>query len=160
MGREVRMVPEKWEHPKNVAGKFNPLFGQGYGAAGEEWDSEKKDWGAGIFPDYACAESKLTTFEEWSGPRPDKADYMPEFGEEAAWFMMYEDTTEGTPISPAFKTPEELAHWLADNGASSFGSSTASYEAWLNIAKGGYAMSMVVSNGVAQDGVSFSVQNK
>ena len=48
---------------------------------------------------------------------------------------MYEDTSEGTPISPAFETPEELATWLAENKASSFADFTASYDAWLNIIK-------------------------
>lgn len=45
--------------------------------------------------------------------------------------MMYENTTEGTPISPAFFSAEELAHWLEDNGASWFGDQLASYAAWL-----------------------------
>lgn len=45
--------------------------------------------------------------------------------------MIYETCSEGSPISPAFETPEELARWLTDN---SFGSMTATYEQWL----GGY----------------------
>jgi len=49
--------------------------------------------------------------------------------------MMYETCTEGTPISPAFATPEELARWLADNEASAFGGMTASYEGWLRTIK-------------------------
>ena len=69
--------------------------------------------------------------------------------------MMYEDTSEGTPISPAFQTPEELAHWLADTNASAFGNDGASYEAWLRIARGGWAPSMVfTTDGGLQSGVS------
>lgn len=67
--------------------------------------------------------------------------------------MMYEDTSEGTPISPAFKTPEELARWLADNNASAFGDGTASYEAWLRVCRGGFAPSMVISSAGIQSGV-------
>jgi hypothetical protein len=57
--------------------------------------------------------------------------------------MMYETTSEGTPISPAFATPEELAHWLDDNDASSFAGMTASYEAWLATIKRGSAPSAI-----------------
>jgi hypothetical protein len=67
--------------------------------------------------------------------------------------MMYEDTTEGTPISPAFKTPEELAQWLVDNKASAFGRSLGTYEGWLRVARGGFAPSMVVIEGVTTTGV-------
>lgn len=70
--------------------------------------------------------------------------------------MMYENTSEGTPISPAFETPEELAHWLADNGASAFGSETASYESWLRICRGGFAPGMIITQHA--DGIE-TIQN-
>lgn len=83
------------------------------------------------------------TYEWWAGRRPTmpvKKDYMPDFPEgTATHYMMYEDTSEGTPISPAFATPEELARWLADNEASAFAGETASYEAWLSTIKRGFA---------------------
>ena len=41
--------------------------------------------------------------------------------EERTHYQMYETCTEGTPISPVMETPENLARWLADNGASAFG---------------------------------------
>lgn len=46
-------------------------------------------------------------------------------------WQMWETTSEGSPISPVMESPEQLAHWLADNHASSFGSSDATYEQWL-----------------------------
>lgn len=64
---------------------------------------------------------------------------------ECTHYMMYEDCSEGTPISPAFKTPEELARWLADNGASAFADMTATYEQWLQTCKIGSAPSAVFS---------------
>jgi len=67
--------------------------------------------------------------------------------------MMYEDTSEGTPISPAFATPEELARWLVDNNASAFGDSTGSYEVWLRVARGGWAPSMVATAAGLTSGV-------
>jgi len=54
---------------------------------------------------------------------------------------MWETTSEGSPISPVFGTPEALAHWLADNGASSFGSQEATYEEWLKMIGVGWAPS-------------------
>jgi hypothetical protein len=59
-------------------------------------------------------------------------------------FQMWETTSDGSPISPVFETPEELAKWLADTGTSSFGYKTESYETWLKFIKGpGWAPSMM-----------------
>jgi hypothetical protein len=150
MGREVRRVPANWQHPTNgfyASGevRFKALFdGADFESAARDWDVESAKWARGEFPDYAGPESRAMTYVEWNGERPDPADYMPVWSDaERTHLMMYETTSEGTPISPAFATPEELARWLADNGASAFGSSTASYEAWLKVAQGGFAPSAV-----------------
>jgi hypothetical protein len=147
MGREVRRVPADWQHPKNERSHYRALFdGAEYAERAREWDEESAKWARGEFPDYASEESRKLTYEEWNGARPDAADYMPCWpAEYATHYMMYETTSEGTPISPAFATPEELARWLADNNASAFGDSTASYESWLRVARGGYAPSAVYS---------------
>lgn len=160
MGREVRRVPAGWQHPKRVVQGFNgpvecykPLFpGERYQPAVDSWDEECAKWKAGWRPDYG-PDTRAMTFEEWEGERPDRDDYMPSWpAEERTHLMMYEDTSEGTPISPAFATPEELARWLADNGASWFGDSTGTYEGWLRIARGGWAPSMVVIGGEVLSG--------
>ena len=133
MGREVRRVPANWQHPKDeLTGRYKPLYsGECYAQSAAE------------FMEKANAEG-LQEAIDWHGQAPDKNDYMPDWPEsERTHYMMYEDTSEGTPISPAFATPEELARWLADTGASAFGDSTASYEAWLRVANGGYAPSVV-----------------
>jgi len=62
-------------------------------------------------------------------------------------WQMWENTSEGSPISPVCKSREELAHWLADNKASAFGHSTATYGQWLAMIKQGSAVSMVVTEG-------------
>lgn len=70
------------------------------------------------------------------------------------WYQMWETTSEGSPISPPFETAEELAHWLVDNNASSFGSMTATYESWLGMIQGGgYAPSAIISDGRLMSGV-------
>jgi hypothetical protein len=99
----------------------------------------------------------LTT--KHAAERPDPDDYMPEFpaGTATGW-CMYETTSEGTPISPVFETPEELARWLADTGASAFGGMTATYEEWLGMAQAGWAPSGVSTSSGLHSGVEFVAQ--
>ncbi len=153
MGREVRRVPATWVHPGGEDPV--PLFnGIGFSEKVRMWDEGKAKWDEGLTWDYfrktwapqTDAESKCASFEEWDGPRPKPEDYMPEWPEsERTHYQMYENVSEGTPISPVCATPEELAHWLADNNASASGHLTASYEQWLHTIQRGYAPSMVVS---------------
>jgi hypothetical protein len=76
-------------------------------------------------------------------------------------WQMWETCSEGSPISPVFTTPEELAHWLADNKASAFGDMTATYEEWLGMIGAGYsAGSMVIDCGVMKSGVAAMAEHK
>jgi hypothetical protein len=160
MGREVRKVPADWQHPKIT--KFNylkgcdeeryqPMFDQPFAPAMREWYAAWEAWERGERPE---GSEDCANYWDWSGDPPDPAYYRPDWPEESrTHLMMYEDTSEGTPISPAFATPEELARWLADTGASSFGSMTASYESWLRVCQGGFAPSMVLVGGELKSGV-------
>lgn len=153
MGREVRRVPANWQHPKDEHGNYLALFdGKDYARRVRDWDEGAAKWEEGLRDDFKGGWRAMDGTEEgktylaWAGSRPYSQDYMPQWTEaEATHYMMYEDTSEGTPISPAFATPEELARWLADNGASAFGDQTASYEGWLRVARGGFAVSAVYS---------------
>lgn len=132
MGREVRMVPPGWKHPKDDRGRYEPLL-YGYKKDIEEFKKRIKSHG-------------LEEALDYFGGGPIEYNYMlsdvPE--EQCTMLMMYETCSEGTPISPAFDTPEELARWLADNKASAFGSMTATYEQWLATCKRGWAMSAMM----------------
>lgn len=153
MGRQVRRVPKDWQHPKNELGHYIPLH-DGFNKDLREWDEGAAKWAEGLMRDYDSAfdgsgwEPKGDcnySYEEWAGKRPVQSEYMPDWpAEQRTHLMMYEDTSEGTPISPAFETPEELARWLTDNRASAFGSMKASYESWLATARGGWAPSAVM----------------
>jgi hypothetical protein len=146
MGREVRRVPADWQHPTDpYTGRHKPMFpGEQYQPAVDDWDEGLAKWKRGEFPEYADADDRAMAYEQWSGQRPHRDDYMPNWpAEQRTHLMMYEDTSEGTPISPAFATPEELARWLTDNKASWFGGSPASYEAWLETARGGWMPDLV-----------------
>ena len=70
------------------------------------------------------------------------------------WFQVWETTSEGSPISPAFEKPEELARWLADNNASAFGSQGATYDQWLKFIGVGWAPSAASCGGALQSGVA------
>lgn len=171
MGREVRMVPPGWEHPKypadyyesHLRGRYIPLHKSGFAEADSEWSEGYEKWQEGFVRDYGGENRwRQRTAEEgptytlWSGARPSPDEYMPQWSkDEATMYVMYEDTSEGTPISPAFSTPEGLARWLADNGASAFGDMTASYEQWLMTCNGAFAPSMVIEGGRIMSGVEF-----
>lgn len=85
--------------------------------------------------------------------------YMPNWDDdEKTHIMMYEDTSEGTPISPKFEKQdvEGLARWLANNNTSAHGVSTASYEQWLGMIKsGGQAPCTIISNEGVMSGVEY-----
>jgi hypothetical protein len=155
MSREVRRVPPGWKHPRNAHGNYIPLYEGPFSQRAKEWDEEAAMWAKGKRRGYGDDEwvdiedeYKGLLFEDWDGPRPEKQDYMPEWDEgECTHFMMYETCTEGTPISPAFPTPEELARWLVDNNASAFARQTATYEQWLRVCRGGYAPSAMLIPG-------------
>ncbi len=133
MGREARRVPFDWEHPRcTVDDGYVPLHGNTY---------EQELVSRVEYPD------------GWDSD-PDPADHMPAWSDgEAAGWQMYEDTTEGTPISPVMKSPEDLARWLADNGASAFADMTATYEQWLATIQRGSAPSMVMDASGMHSGV-------
>lgn len=158
MGREVRRVPDDWVHPKRKSDdtRFQPMHERSYSQASADWKAGLAKWESGEEPleasrlKYGCKE-----YWEYAGAPPEPEYYMPEWTDEhRTHFQMYEDTTEGTPISPVMPDPESLARWLADNNASAFAGQTATYEQWLAVCKGGWAPSMVIQDGIAQSGVA------
>ena len=128
MGREVRRVPKDWKHPRDDRGGFVPLH-----------------------------DRSILKYEDPDDPEGEKikeCELMPDFGDNATHWQMYEDTTEGTPISPVCETPDELATWLFENAASAFGSMTATKERWLEmINRHGWAPSCVIDGSGIRSGV-------
>lgn len=146
MGREVRRVPEGWSHPRANTGHYIPLhdhFGESFSRWSRDHDlflQGKNDDGEPLPPDVGSE-------EDWHGSAPDRRQYMPDWPEAyRTHFQMYETCSEGTPISPVMETPEALARWLADTGASAFADMTASYDQWLATIRAGWAPSAVFTN--------------
>ena len=133
MGREVRKVPANWEHPKNEDGHHIPLYGMSFKEALKDFAENPSDYDN----------------EDGKGPRKPRAEeYMPEWPEsEKTHFQMYENTSEGTPISPPMESPEKLARCLADTGASAFACKTATYEEWLATIRAGSCLSCLIAPG-------------
>lgn len=100
MGRAFRRVPPGWQHPI-VDGQFVPLLDGCYFlrkvAEREEEIADGED--PAEFPPYNEAEFS---------PRPPGEGAVPDDW----WYALYEVTSDGTPESPPFPTPEELAEWL------------------------------------------------
>jgi ribosome modulation factor len=162
MGRELRMVPSNWEHPKDADGRYIPLIGRSYSEAEASYEEERTKWFEGYRRNYVDDtwvaldnEERKMTYLEWNGHPPNKSNFMPDWPQsERTHFQMYENTTEGTPISPPMETPEELAQWLADNGASAFGTMTATREQWLDTIRRGYSCGMIAVAGRLTSGVA------
>lgn len=138
MGREIRRVPLDWQHPQYTEEdmitrpyirnwtqpRYKPLFpGDRLGLRTTEWDAEFKAWCEGerlvvekedlkLAAKYEGL-SDLDSFNEYSGSKPDPNDYTPVWTpEEAVGYQVYEDVSEGTPVSPVFQTTDELITWL------------------------------------------------
>jgi hypothetical protein len=154
MGREVRMVPADWKHPcHDYTNRYIPLDDKPYQEARDQWIEGLKAWDP--------AENDGKEYWEYEGPPPLKEEHMPDWPrEERTHYQMYETCSEGTPISPPMETPEKLARWLADNGASAFGSQTATYEAWLSVCKSGWAPSAACVGGRLISGVEAATMDK
>jgi len=165
MGRELRLVTDQWEPHED------PLFdGMSFVEDVIEYYSRKALWERGIVrvygEDYKFAPKKDRhvgmSFEKYYGSAP-RVEYYTDCRPwmDVVGMVMYENTSEGTPISPMFplEQREELAEWLADNNASAFGSMTATKEQWLATIEQGWAVSMVYSTGKgARSGVACNAE--
>ena len=156
MGREIRMVPPNWEHPKDSKGNYKPMFKQTFKEAAEEWKDGFLAWERGERPSYCSKEHENDEYWEYESSPPDREYYRPEYSEDPTWYQVYETVSEGTPVSPPFATQEELIDYLCDKGdywcQKRPDESPPSREAATNFVKSGWAPSGVMT--VSQNGVS------
>lgn len=127
MGREIRRVPANWEHPKYRIEQFrnrvlqwvytwHPLFDRDFAKELAEWKEAKAAWDRGE-RDESAVKYGCKTFEEWHGDAPNREWYVPyDVNGDLPWWQMYETVSEGTPVTPAFATPEELIDFLVSTG--------------------------------------------
>jgi hypothetical protein len=147
MGREVRRVPKGWEHPKEERyGKewFKPLIDNDFPTAAKEWWDSAVAWRNGTHHDLRVKpelREKYPYFWQWHGNPPDEEYHRPAWtDDERTCFQVYENVSEGTPVSPVFETKEALIGWLVkDQGMTQEGAAA--------FAEGGYCPSMIISGG-------------
>ena len=157
MAFEARRVPPDWRHPLDAGGRPLPLRdGAELARAIAAWDEGSRQWQRGMRTDAEGGSKAIPLpavagpYEDEQGPRPDPASGMPLWpAAVATHWMMYENTTEGTPVSPACASPEALARWLTRNQVQPLPDRSATYGAWLAVANGAYTFSFVT--GVALD---------
>lgn len=134
MGREIRRVPPNWQHPKvnhpnyrtgRMEECYQPLFDRDAEAKFAEWSKAYAEWitteGDRVRAEYGAdkypVDQPYRSFCAWHGEPPDPAYHRPLWPEgTATWYQVYETVTEGTPVSPAFATRDELVHWLVNDG--------------------------------------------
>lgn len=125
MGREIRRVPPWWQHPVDAKGNYIPLLDRSYGEAVRDYEYGLKLWEAGRhpsqyrFPDDTSGLS-FTEWCGWEGEPPDPRIYRQESWteDEATTVQLYENVSEGTPVSPVFATLDVLGGWMMEHGYS------------------------------------------
>lgn len=88
---------------------------------GKDWGICKTCKGTARHPDHQKA------YEKWKPKDPPKGD----------GFQLWETTSEGSPVSPVFKTLDELCEW-AESNASTFADSKTTKENWKKMLDEGF----------------------
>ena len=157
MGREIRRVPPNWEHPRK-GDDFQPMRNRDAETVMAKWQEEFAKWVAGGYDHEYPKSEPYRSFCNWYGGPPDPEYYRPKWDEASAtWWQVYETVSEGTPVSPAFATPEELVDYLVANGdfwdqaRRKSGRSSMNCQPWdrkvaETFVKQGWATSFVVDN--------------
>lgn len=121
MGREIRRVTPDWEHPKTKEGGYQPVFDEPFEIAASNWIANCFAWEKGEHLDLINnpeLKEKYPYYWQYCSNPPDEEFYRPEFKSEPTAYQIYENVTEGTPISPVFETEEEMFNWLIKEGHS------------------------------------------
>lgn len=117
MGRELRMVPPNWEHPKTTRRNgdydYQPMYNRSFKKASDEWTADFMAW-MEKYPSGVNEDGYR--FWEYEGDPPGREYHVPYEESEATWFQLYQTVSEGTPVSPPFATREELIEYLVENG--------------------------------------------
>jgi len=134
MGREIRRVPEDWEHPvytddlvtesqRGRIGKPIAMYDEDIETATRKWVDGAALWIQGKHPDQQFAAENGTDYPDWyertfyaysthESRSPDPESYRRPFVSEPTHYQVYETVSEGTPVSPVFATTDEMIDWL------------------------------------------------
>ena len=74
-------------------------------------------------------------------------------------YQIWETVSDGSPVSPAFDSPEDLARWMVENDTSITSDTT--FGGWMKFILGeGWAPSAMISNGKFESGVKAFSEKK
>lgn len=170
MSTELRRVPKDWQHPSDHRDadryesklayvpppfyRWRPLLDKDWATAEREW------WRDRIAHAVKRALYYLPSLFGWleppsevcwpwtleDHPRPRYLDYRPRWQKrERTHYQLYEDVSEGTPISPVCATVDELVEWCAaqtkEVWVGTQGMTRAEWQRFFE--RGGYSMSGV-----------------
>lgn len=120
MGRELRRITRGWQHPRDEHGQYMPVHDKAYNDALAEYEAERALWAQRQHPAQIewPAQTAGQTYEQWVGERPDPRYYRTErwTHQETDQWVLYENVTEGTPVSPPFDRIDDLLTWMAAHG--------------------------------------------
>jgi hypothetical protein len=116
MGREIRMVPPNWNHPRGERGDHQPMYDKRFEDAAAKWKDDFRKWEAGEREEWIGDSADGQEYWEYNGDPPDRAYYRPWKDGEGTWFQVWETVSEGTPVSPPFATKQELIEYLVEHG--------------------------------------------
>ena len=128
MGREIRRVPADWEHPRytkddapspQAIGKYRSLCDNDIETAAAEWLVGLAEWKAGTHENQVAGAPRTYAgyVAYWSSaPDPEVYRQRAWSEHEATHYQVYETVSEGTPVTPAFATKDELVAYLVKHG--------------------------------------------
>jgi hypothetical protein len=120
MGKAIRRIPCRWEHPRDEKGNYLPLIDRSYDEALADYGYAATLWEQGRHPSQVewPEQTQGLTYEQWDGMPPDPRFYRRESWTEdnVDCVALYETITEGTPISPTFPSLDDLFAWMLEHG--------------------------------------------
>lgn len=162
MGREIRMVPPSWQHPRDERGELQSMHKGNFTEKFTEWIEDFDRIRAGNLTDFEreCYGRKddaaLALWLQDDGRPPDPSMYQPWREEDATWVQVWETVSEGSPVTPPFATKAELVDYLVEGGddwdrkRGRGGYSRAQAEAFV---EAGWVPSMIMQGGVISQGI-------
>jgi hypothetical protein len=163
MGREIRMVPPNWQHPKDERGQLRPMYRGNFADKFTQWLADFDRVRAGDLDEIereCYAKPGMNPLAEWlrdEGMPLRPNGYEPWRKEDATWIQVWETVSEGTPVTPAFPTASELVNYLVAHGdfwdqrRGNGGYTRAQAEAFV---KSGWAPSMMVCGDKITTGIA------
>ena len=96
------------------------MLDQTYEDAGKHWIASCIEWAMGQNKyqkeDPLLIGAHFSVHRDWDGMPPNEEYYRPAFDAEPTHYQYYENTSEGTPLSPVFATEAELEIWIRKEG--------------------------------------------